>query len=523
MDLRAFIESRVDQHPEKPFLYFEKKVLSYRDFDRKINRAANGLLELGVKKGDRVALLLSNRPEFLYAWFGLAKIGAVMVPINTGFKEKEAGYVINHSEAAGLIFDREFLPVVREMRKESPALKWLACADPMTEAGIVSFPQILQNGSPNLKGIDLHGEDMAQIIYTSGTTGFPKGVIHAHKDFTLTGEAFTLCAGIGPEDRVMAILPLFHANAEYYSTMGALAAGASLILMPRFSAAAFWDQAVSYGATEFNFIGAVGRILCARPQEEFRPEHLIKTAYGALVTPDVYEAFTQRFKIPNVIDGYGLSEVLRVSQNPIGGVIKMKSMGVPAKHPDPDRVFTEVRIVNEEGRDLGPHETGELIVRSPVMMQGYFKDEEMTRQTIRDGWLYTGDHVYRDEDGYLFFVDRKKDIIRRKGENISATEIEITLMANPKVQEAAVIAVPSELGEDEVLAGIVLKGDQTMTAEEAIEWCQARMARFKVPRYVQFRTDFPRTPTLRVAKYIWKKEENLIQSSSDMEAYKKNK
>jgi len=522
MDLRAFIESRVDQHPEKPFLYFEKKVLSYRDFDRKINRAANGLLELGVKKGDRVALLLSNRPEFLYAWFGLAKIGAVMVPINTGFKEKEAGYVINHSEAAGLIFDREFLPVVREMRKESPALKWLACADPMTEAGIVSFPQILQNGSPNLKGIDLHGEDMAQIIYTSGTTGFPKGVIHAHKDFTLTGEAFTLCAGIGPEDRVMAILPLFHANAEYYSTMGALAAGASLILMPRFSAAAFWDQAVSYGATEFNFIGAVGRILCARPQEEFRPEHLIKTAYGALVTPDVYEAFTQRFKIPNVIDGYGLSEVLRVSQNPIGGVIKMKSMGVPAKHPDPDRVFTEVRIVNEEGRDLGPHETGELIVRSPVMMQGYFKDEEMTRQTIRDGWLYTGDHVYRDEDGYLFFVDRKKDIIRRKGENISATEIEITLMANPKVQEAAVIAVPSELGEDEVLAGIVLKGDQTMTAEEAIDWCQARMARFKVPRYIQFRTGFPRTPTLRVAKYIWKKEESLIQSSSDMESYKKS-
>jgi crotonobetaine/carnitine-CoA ligase len=266
----------------------------------------------------------------------------------------------------------------------------------------------------------------------------------------------------------------------------------------------------------------VGRILCARPEEEFRREHRIKTAYGALVTPDVYETFTQRFKIPNVIDGYGLSEVLRVSQNPIGGVIKMKSMGLPAKHPDPNRTFTKVRIVNEEGRDLGPHETGELIVRSPVMMQGYFKDEEMTRQTIRDGWLYTGDQVYRDEDGYLFFVDRKKDIIRRKGENISATEIEITLMANPKVQEAAVIAVPSELGEDEVLAGIVLKGDQTMTAEEAIEWCQARMARFKVPRYIQFRTDFPRTPTLRVAKYIWKKEESLIQSSSDMESYKKS-
>jgi len=148
-----------------------------------------------------------------------------------------------------------------------------------------------------LKGIDLSDEDMAQIIYTSGATGFPKGVIHAHKDFTLTGEAFTVCAGINPEDRVMIILPLFHANASYSSTMGALAAGASLILIPRFSARTFWDQVVEYGATEFNFIGAVGRILCARPEGEFRPEHRVKTAYGALVTPEVYETFTRSSRL----------------------------------------------------------------------------------------------------------------------------------------------------------------------------------------------------------------------------------
>jgi crotonobetaine/carnitine-CoA ligase len=521
MNLRAFIESRVAKHPAKPFLYFQKEVLSYEAFDRKVNQAANGFLEWGVKKGDRVVLLLSNRPEFLYAWFGLAKIGAVMVPLNTGFKEKEAGYVVIHSEAVGLIFERESLPVARAIQKETPTLKWIACADSVFEEGIFSLPELFRNASPRLKGIDLASGDMAQIIYTSGTTGFPKGVIHAHKDFTLTGEAFTLCAGIGPEDRVMTILPLFHANASYYSTMGALAAGASLILLPRFSAGAFWDQAVETGATEFNFIGAVGRILCARPETEFRPEHRVKTAYGALVTPDVYETFTRRFKIPNVLDGYGLSEVPRVSQNPIGGVIKMKSMGLPARHPNPKLTFSEVRIVDDQGRDLGPGETGELIVRSPVMMQGYFKDEEKTRETIRDGWLYTGDYVYRDEDEYLFFVDRKKDIIRRKGENISATEIEMALMAHPKVLEAAVIAVPSELGEDEVLAGILLKENQTMTAEEVMDWCQPKLANFKIPRYVQFRSDFPRTPTQRIAKYIWKKEGDLIRFSQDMESYKK--
>jgi crotonobetaine/carnitine-CoA ligase len=317
---------------------------------------------------------------------------------------------------------------------------------------------------------------------------------------------------------VLTILPLFHANAQYYSTMGALAAGAGLILIRRFSAGAFWEQAVAAGATEFNFIGAIGRILCARPEEEFRAEHRIRTAYGALVSPDVYEVFTRRFKIPNVIDGYGLSEVPRVSQNPIGGVIKMKSMGLPAGHPDPKRTFAEVKIVDEGGRELGPNRTGELIVRSPVMMQGYFKEEEKTRETIRDCWLYTGDYAYRDEEGYLFFVDRKKDVIRRRGENISATEVETVLLSHPKIAEAAVIAVPSELGEDEVLAALVLKEHESLSPEEVIDWCRGRLAEFKMPRFIQFRKHLPSTATGRIAKYLLKEETDLVASAHDLGA-----
>ncbi len=521
MNLRDFIESKVEKNRNKPFLYFEEEIISYQVFDQKINQAANGFLEMGVKKKDRVCLMLSNRPEFLYAWFGLAKIGAVMVPINTGFKEKEAGYIVNHSEAIGLIVDGLLLPVARAIKRESPSLKWISSADPVNEEGVYPFLQSFQSMPQTLKPKEIQDEDLAQIAYTSGTTGFPKGVMHAHKDFTLAGEAFTLCAGIGPEDRLLTILPLFHVNAQYYSTMGALAAEGSLILLPRFSASVFWDQAVKYQATEFNFIGAIGRILCARSREEFRPEHPIRTAYGALVTPDVYETFTQQFKIQNVIDGYGLTEVPRVCQNPIGGVIKMRSMGLPARHPNPEMKFSEVRIVDEQGKELRPGEKGELIVRSPVMMSGYFKDEEKTRETIRDGWLYTGDYAYKDEDGYLYFVDRKKDVIRRKGENISATEVESVLLAYHRISEAAVIAVPSELGEDEVLAVIVLKENQSMTPEEVIDWCKEWMANFKIPRYVQFRSSLPKTPTERVAKYILKQEKNLSESSHDMGLYKK--
>jgi crotonobetaine/carnitine-CoA ligase len=523
MNVRDFIESRVEKNPDKPFLYFEDEVLSYEEFNQKINQVANGFLEIGVKKGERVCLMLPNVPEFLYAWFGLAKIGAVMVPINIGFREKEAEYVVNHSEAVGIITDSKLLPIVREIRKRTRILKWIACIDSESmEGDAFSFYQFAKTLPKTLKPIVLKDDDMAQIAYTSGTTGFPKGAVHAHKDFTLTGEAFLLCSGIGSEDKVLTILPLFHVNAQYYSTMGALAAAASLILVRKFSASNFWHQAVYYGATEFNFIGAIGKILCNRPEHEFRPEHKIRTAYGALVTPDVYEIFTNRFKIPHVIDGYGLTEVPRVSQNPIGGLIKMKSMGLPARHPEPSLTFSEVKIVSDDGRELGSGETGEIIVRSPVMMQGYFKDDEKTKEAIRDGWFYTGDYAFKDEDGYLFFVDRKKDIIRRKGENISSHEVEMVINANSKVLEAVVIGVPSELGEEEVMAHIVLKENQTITPEEVIDWCKDYLAEFKVPRYVKFRKSLPKTSTQRTAKYILKQEEGLIESSHDMESYKKS-
>jgi len=201
----------------------------------------------------------------------------------------------------------------------------------------------------------------------------------------------------------------------------------------------------------------------------------------------------------------------------------MKSMGLPAKHPDPHLTFAEVKIVDDEGRELGPQKTGELLVRSPVMMKGYFKDEEKTRETIRDGWLHTGDYVFRDEEGYLYFVDRKQDIIRRRGENISATEVENALTSHPRISEAAVLGVPAELGEEEVLALLVLKENETLSAEEVIDWCEERLAEFKVPRFLQFRSRLPLTPTGRIAKSLIREEESLLASARDMQDYRRQK
>jgi crotonobetaine/carnitine-CoA ligase len=242
---------------------------------------------------------------------------------------------------------------------------------------------------------------------------------------------------------------------------------------------------------------------------------------GAGVSPDVYQSFTERFGIRNVIDAYGLTEIPAVSQNPIGAKFKAKSIGLPAKHPACDTVFTEMKVVDEQGGTVPAMIVGELAVRSPVMMKGYFKEPEKTRETIQNGWFHTGDYAYQDEDGYFFFVDRKKDIIRRRGENISAAEVEGVLLAHGKVLETAVIAVSSDLAEDEVLACVVLKEGQTMAPEELIDWCKGRVASFKVPRFIQFRPELPKTATQRIAKPSIRTEADLQQKAYDMEQYKK--
>ncbi len=523
MNLRTFWETKVGKNREKIFLYYEDEKVSYSLFDARVNQAANVFLEMGVKRGDRVCLMLPNVPQFLYSWFGLCKIAAVMVPINTHFTANEAQYVVNHTEAEGLVVCKDYLQIALEIRKNCPHLKWISCVDgDELPKEIIPYDQLSSSMPKELKSIRLKDDDLAAVIYTSGTTGFPKGAMHVHKNYTMTGEVFSFSTQLNPEDRLMAILPLYHVNAQFYSVMGAIVAEASLVLIRRFSASKFWEQAVQYQISEFNFIGAVGRILCTRPDEEFHPEHTIRMAYGAGITPDVYETFTKRFKIPYVIDGYGLTEVPRVCQNPIEGMIKMKSMGLPARHPDPSVTFSQMKIIDDDGQEIPPGKTGELIVRSPVMMKGYFKDPQKTKEIIRDGWFYTGDYVYKDEDGYYFFVDRKKDVIRRRGENISAREVEIVINENQKVLEAAVIAVPSELGEDEVMACIAIKPNQSMSAEEVIDWCKDRLASFKIPRFIQFRKDLPKTATQRTLKSALKEEKGLIEKAHDMASYKKD-
>ncbi|MDH4150925.1 MAG: AMP-binding protein, partial [Betaproteobacteria bacterium] len=352
------------------------------------------------------------------------------------------------------------------------------------------------------------------IVYTSGTTGFPKGAMHSQRSFVTGGEAFVQRVYLQDDDRVMIVLPLFHINAMFYSVAGTLAAGACMIIVPKFSASTFWQTAVDSGATEVNIIEAIGSILRARPRSEFRPEHKIARVYGVRASMD--GTFKNDFNIPHRIGGYGMTEIPGVTCNPFDGVQKLGSMGPIGRHPDPDRPWAQCRVVDDEGNEVPVGEPGELWVKTPIIMQGYFRDPEQTANTFHEGWFKTGDLVKRDADDYFYFISRKRDIIRRRGENIAAAELDRVVGEHPAVAEAGTIAVPSELGEDDIFVVVAPKPGAKVTAEEIAEWCRARLAPQKVPRYVAFIDELPHTPTHKIAKAVLRADAALRAGAVDL-------
>jgi crotonobetaine/carnitine-CoA ligase len=355
-------------------------------------------------------------------------------------------------------------------------------------------------------------------IYTSGTTGFPKGVMHSQRNIALAGEGFVERMHLQPEDRLLCILPMFHVNAICYSLGGTLAAGATLILEPRFSASRFWQIVHESQATEVNTIAAVMSILMRRPREEYVPGHRLQKLYGGPFSEEAYRVFHDEFHLPTLIEGYGMSEVPGALNNPFPGPHRIGSMGKPSRHPDPSMAFAELKVVDEADRDMADGQVGELAVRTPVVMQGYYRDPKLTAAAFRDGWFMTGDLARRDADGYFWFVARKKDIIRKRGENISGAELDRVIGSHPDVVEAAAIPVPSALGEDDILVAVVARPDAGLAASDIADWCRERLAPIKVPRYVVFVDSLPHTPTHRVEKFRLRGDETLRARATELGA-----
>ena len=524
--LGEFVEMAVRREPDKVFLEIAGEKITYRQLHDRVLRTAGMFRGLGIDTGDRVCLFLPNCPEFLYCWFGLSAIGAIAVPVNTAYKRDETAYILNDAEASALVSHPALADVAEAAASLAPSVRAKllvagesggAAADSLPTRSWAGFTETLALAEPVSELPAVSPLDISMLVYTSGTTGNPKGVEVTHQMYVAAGQGFAHWTEAVADDRFFTCLPYFHANAQYYSTMGALAAGAALVVADRFSASRFWDQVREAGATVVNFIGMMMPVLAKQAEVESDLNNRVRLFYGSpALAPEFLQAFQERFGT-DIIVGFGMTETCYGTIERIGDRRRANSSGLPRQHPD-SAFVNEIRIADDSGNPVGANVIGEITISNPATMLGYWRNEEQTRDALRDGWLFTGDLGWLDDDGFLYFVDRKKDVIRRRGENISSQQVEDAIKDHPNVLDCAVIAVPSELGEDEVKAYVVPRPGAAVQPDEVVLWCADRLAYFKVPRYIEMRDEFPRTPSLRVRKDVLRQErEDLIEGCFDRE------
>ncbi len=506
MTLCDLLENRAREYHDKTFLFFQNLEVSYRILEETACRVAYGLAGLGIKKRENVCILLPNCPQFLYAFFGIMKTGAVAVPINFNLKGEEIKYILNNSEATALITAPVFLETIRQIRSDCPSLSHLILTESSSEAGAISFNE-LSKTSGRTKPIPLEGSDPAAIIYTSGTTGYPKGVVLTHLNYLFDTEQFVTATQMTHRDRFLCILPLFHVNGQVVTTLSPMFAGGSMVLMEKFSPKDFFPTLARFKATAFSGVPTVYAILLNLPDaEQYDLSSLRFCVCGAAPMPvELFQNFEKKFSA-FILEGYGLSEGTCVSSvNPLGGHRKIGSIGLPLPRQ-------EMKVVDDQDRELESGQVGEIVVRGENVMREYFKNPKATTETLRGGWLHTGDLGYVDHEGYFYIVGRKKEMIIRGGENIYPKEIEEVLYRHPKVLEAAVIGLPDRIWGEEVCAFVVLKEGMQGSPEEFMEYCKSRLADFKCPRKVVFWGQFPKTATGKIQKGKLKEEYLLAKS-----------
>jgi long-chain acyl-CoA synthetase len=498
-NLRDLIELNLAERPDQTFIYWRDEEVSYRTLDERANRAASGLRALGVGQGDVVSVYLPNCPEFIYTWFGIIKLGAVFGPVNAMFKGDEVGHVLRDSGAMVAVTSRALLETINAVREGCPDLRSVICLEG-DAPGTVTFEGLMGH-PPTLESVPLARDDLAAIVYTSGTTGRPKGAMLSHFNYVWTTLASADVMPVQPgRDRLGLILPLFHVNAQI-TTLYQSFIGGAVAMWERFSPSDFWETVQRFRPTTFMAVPTMLSILLTAPRPEGLDASSLRFAIcGAAPLPlEIFERFEETFNL-RILEGYGLTEAAGVSSlNPYWGIRKVGSIGLPLRGQ-------YMKIVDESMNELAPGELGEIVIKAPNVMKGYYNNPEATAETIVDGWLRTGDVGYVDGEGYFFIADRKKEMIIRGGENIYPREIEEVLFTHPQIAEAAVIGLPDPIWGEEVVAVVVPRPGEALTAEEVLEYCKARLASYKTPREVIFRENLPRTLTGKVIKKALKEE-----------------
>ncbi|AIY06283.1 hypothetical protein Plano_2318 [Planococcus sp. PAMC 21323] len=491
----TMLEKQALQHPSKEFLVFEDANYSYTEMLQRVNQLARWFEAQGVEKGDTVAAFLSNSPLFYETWFACGAIGAILLPINTAATASELDYFLEHSESKGFLYEADLINNTHLETAHQKSLRFCQVSH------AAWYQQLEQYPNENIAK-DVSPSDVVGIMYTSGTTAKPKGVLITHENYLFAGHSSVLYQQLTPNDRYLVFLPLFHVNSQYYTSMAMLVCGGTIVLEKRFSSSTFWDTVDQHKPTVTSMVATTIKMLLEKPQHPKEATNSLRQAgYGLFVpTPDL-KKFQSRFGV-KLFQWYGMTESITTNivvplyeDMPVDPETGISSIGKAA-------LGHQVKIIDEQGQELPPKQVGQIIVKGPSFMKGYYKNPEATAQSVQNGWLYTGDNGYFNEEGFIWFVDRNKDMIKRAGENISSIEIENILSNHPAIQACAVIGEPDPLREEAVIAYVKLYDGAKLEENELHDFCAKDLSYFKVPQEFRILDDFPRTSIGKIQKNL---------------------
>jgi len=510
MSWAALLEERAAQVPDKTFLLYENERFTYSQMDQNANKVANLIKSFGGDKGKGIGLFMKNSPRYLDVFFGVQKLGMYVVPLNPELKGDGLQYVIDHSDVEFLIVDGELFETLEAVKKSLPKLRHIFVNDCEPDTKDIKVPFGIKRLSAAREypatnpDVGYNLEDMCLIMYTSGTTGRAKGVVYRYGRSSV--KKLSLLSGlfVKSDDVYYTAMQLCHGNAMFLTVTFSLACRGTVALARKFSASRFWEDIRRYNVTIFNVIGSMVPILMKQPPNPLDSQNKVRCVISAACPADMWEAFEKRFGL-TIYEGYGAVDgggkvIMNIGTGPVG------SIGKPSKS------IGEIRLIDSQGKDVKKGDPGELVFvlgnkkknaeKKKESGDGveYYKNEQATGEKNKDGLLYTGDLLRSDEKGYLYFVGRNTESMRKGGENVSAFEVEHVIMDHPAVEEVAVYAVPSEMAEDEIMASIKLVEGMTLDPKELMTFLKDRLAKYAVPRYIRFVTEFPMTNSFRVVK-----------------------
>lgn len=507
MSLVSRVQQIASEHPEKIAYNFMGKDTTYAAFEQSVELFAGALKSIGVEKGDNIGFLLGNSPHFLISLYATMRIGATAVPINPIYSPDEISYIVKNSDAKVIIALDALLPLVEKAagvftsvenyiicETQPDTVQKLAALPENLKTKVKPFSVMISSAAMGTSAVETDPDDIAVILYTSGTTGHPKGAMLTYNNIYSNARDVAEYLKINTEDRVITTLPVFHVFALTVVVNAPLLMGATLLLIPRFSPQEVFQIAKEQQATVFAGVPTMYNFLYQFPEGNAEDFSSIRLAIsgGSSLPVALLHNFEDKFNV-RISEGYGLSEASPVTCfNPIDRDRKPGSIGT-------NIINVENKIVNELGEEVSVGEVGELIVRGPNVMKGYYKMPEETESAIRDGWLYTGDLARQDEEGYFFIVDRKKDMIIVGGYNVYPREVEEVLFAHPGIVEAAVVGIPDPNFGEEVLA-FVVKKDPTLTAQQLEAYCLEKLAKYKVPKKIEFLEELPKNTTGKILR-----------------------